>query len=141
MSEEIKQLIDYLQEFVNDDRKEITKYGVEISQDDTKLLLNYVEQLQQENQHLKQWDKNKDSRNSRQRVANAKLIKKNKELKQQNDLIGKVLDEQLYLQYQDNVLIEFEKWLEERLDMTCGADYNIYTNCLDKLQELKEGKK
>ena len=105
--------------------------------------------LEEENQRLKQWDKNKDLRNSRQRVANAKLIKENKELKQQNDLIGKVLDEQLYLQFQDNALIEFEKWLEE--DFKNEIEHptpQIYCNCysckikaLEKLKKLKEGKK
>lgn len=46
--------------------------------------------LQQENTELKekikklsQWDVNKDTRNSRQRVANAKLLKENQNLKKQ----------------------------------------------------------
>ena len=46
-------------------------------------LLNKFKQLQQENVKLKQWDVNKDTRNSRQRVENAKLIKENTQLKQQ----------------------------------------------------------
>ena len=60
-----------------------------------------IEQLQQENQSLKeenkklkQWDCNKDSRNSRQRVANAKLIKENQSLK---DRIEKAIEEIYYL--------------------------------------------
>jgi len=40
-----------------------------------------IEKLLEENKKLKQWDSNKDSRNSRQRVANCKLIKENKWLK------------------------------------------------------------
>ena len=34
-------------------------------------------QLKEENEKLKQWDNNKDTRNSRQRVANAKLHEEN----------------------------------------------------------------
>lgn len=40
-------------------------------------------ELYEENQKLKQWDVNKDTRNSRQRVENAKLIKENTQLQQQ----------------------------------------------------------
>lgn len=59
-------------------------------------LIPYINDLQQENKSLKeenkklkQWDCNKDSRNSRQRVANAKLIKENQSLK---DRIEKVIE-------------------------------------------------
>ena len=41
-----------------------------------------LDKLKIENNKLKQWDKNKDTRNSRQRIANAKLIKENKELQE-----------------------------------------------------------
>lgn len=40
-------------------------------------------ELKEKIKKLSQWDTNKDTRNSRQRVANAKLLKENKELKKQ----------------------------------------------------------
>lgn len=48
------------------------------------LKTQYIKTLEQENQQLKQWDKNKDTRNSRQRVANYELLKENKRLKEEN---------------------------------------------------------
>lgn len=50
-----------------------------------KLLIDYIDDLELENKKLKQWDCNKDSRNSRQRVANAKLIKENQQLKEERE--------------------------------------------------------
>ena len=123
MSEKIKQLIEYLQMFVNDDRKEITKYGVEISQDSTKLLLNYIEQLQQENKELKEILEN----NSKINIADHKYA---------SEIEDKYLIEH-------NILTEFEKWLEERIKSTKLSLIEIITfkRCLEELQELKEGKK
>ena len=70
------------------------------------------------------------------------LQQENKELKERNDLIGKVLDEQLYLQYQDNVLIDFENWLDEKNMTDLDENYTVVrlADIKDKLQELKEGK-
>ena len=59
----------------------------ELSDIDAKILLSYIEQLEKENKKLKQWDKNKDTRNSRQRIANALLMKKNKQLEKRNKQI------------------------------------------------------
>ena len=66
--------------------------------------------------------------------------------KYQADLLLEHIDN---LQQEHNILIEFEKWLEE--DFTNEVEHptpQIYCNCysckikaLDKLQELKEGKK
>lgn len=50
-------------------------------EDEKHLLELAVKQLQRENSKLKQWDKNKDTRNSRQRVEISRLLKENKELK------------------------------------------------------------
>ena len=43
--------------------------------------LEKLDKLRQENERLKQWDCIKDARNSRQRVANAELMKKIEQLK------------------------------------------------------------
>ena len=60
-------------------------YVITPQQRDTMRLAEYIKELQQENQRLKQWDKNKDTRNSRQRVANYELLKENKRLKEKVD--------------------------------------------------------
>lgn len=65
-------------------------YGTYVSIEDymklfeewNKLRDNHLEILE-ENAKLKQWDVNKDSRNSRQRVANKKLLDKVKDLEEQ----------------------------------------------------------
>ncbi len=78
-----------------------------------------IEQLQQENYNLKQIDEEHQ--------------KLNGELRKEN-----------------NILIEFEHWLEETINYLgrnkeSYEDYRVqiltYKYCLDKLQELKEGKK
>lgn len=46
-------------------------------------LLKENKKLKEKIKRLSQWDINKDTRNSRQRVANAKLLKENQELKKQ----------------------------------------------------------
>ena len=46
-------------------------------------LLKENKKLKEKVKKLSQWDINKDTRNSRQRVANAKLLKENQELKKQ----------------------------------------------------------
>ena len=52
--------------------------------------------LEHKNQKLKQWDNNKDSRNSRQRVANKKLLKKNEVLEYNWNELKKWLEEEIY---------------------------------------------
>ena len=49
---------------------------------------DYITNLQEENIKLKQWDCNKDSRNSRQRVELKKLMKENERLKKVSSLWG-----------------------------------------------------
>lgn len=58
---------------------------MEISKEDREFIdmTHRNTELLEENQRLKQWDKNKDTRNSRQRVANARLLKENKKLKEE----------------------------------------------------------
>ena len=104
MSEEIKQLIDYLQIFVNDDRKEITKYGLEISQDNTKLLLNYIEQLQQENEELKKY------------------------CCKRNDCGGRLKENHKLTD--SEVLTKFEKWLENELFNKTQIHFQYSLFCL-----------
>lgn len=48
--------------------------------------------LKEKIKKLSQWDTNKDTRNSRQRVANAKLLKENQELKKQVEEYKKELE-------------------------------------------------
>lgn len=59
-------------------------YGVmdyNLAYNEVDLLLSYIEQLEKELEELKQQDKNKDTRNSRQRVSNAYQIIQNDKLK------------------------------------------------------------
>lgn len=53
MRVEIKEILEYLNEFIND-KEEITKYGCEISVKQAKNLLDYITTLQEENETLKQ---------------------------------------------------------------------------------------
>lgn len=88
------------------------------------------EKLQQENKQLKQWDKNKDTRNSRQRVANYELLKENKRLKEEN----------IKLQMKHiSVLDEIRKIIETEKRL---MGYAIYDSCLLLIEEIldKAGK-
>ena len=49
MTNEIKEILDYLNKFIND-KEEITKYGCEISVKNAKILLDYITNLQEENE-------------------------------------------------------------------------------------------
>ena len=85
----------------------------------------YVYKLQKENKNLKQineehrklngqlrkWDHNKDTRNSRQRIANAELVKRNKELKE--DIKGYEQERQVLLD-DLNEITEANKKLKEK---------------------------
>lgn len=63
-------------------------------------LLKENKKLKEKVKKLSQWDINKDTRNSRQRVANAKLLKENQELKKQLEnkykKVGTLTSELLY---------------------------------------------
>ncbi len=76
--------------------------------------------LLEENEKLKQWDNNKDSRNSRQRVANAKLLKENQKLRKKLDEYENPEDMTLMMmwcteQAKDKIK-ELEKQLEDKED-------------------------
>ena len=121
----------------------------------------YIYQLQEENEKLRQWDCNKDSRNSRQRVANKKLIKDNERLKEENEQLKRTLtilaaDVRAYesfkkdfleqekmlkasVKYYVDILTDLKKWLEE-LSLFVDNDleqFNTYT-VLNKIKELED---
>ena len=130
-----------------------------------KKIVKAIEHLQQENQRLKQQNINKDTRNSRQRVANAKLIKENKELKDKIKIKDSISSNSIKDLYQyATILTGFEKWLDEEIKKLKQSQQEIInlnisniskaTNirefnlkitanliCFEKLQELKESKK
>lgn len=58
-------------------------YGTYVSLEDYMKVFNEWNRLRDENARLKQWDVNKDSRNSRQRQANKKLLQKIEDLQEQ----------------------------------------------------------
>lgn len=67
-----------------------TKYTTQKEQ--FEVVKKYIAILEQENHKLKQWDKNKDTRNSRQRVEISRLLKENQQLKEQSKQRKKVID-------------------------------------------------
>lgn len=130
------------------------------------LLIKENQELKEKVKKLSQWDNNKDSRNSRQRVANAKLIKENQELKKQlediNNFITKcgfVNVEQLALAYiglQEQLeewkeLLnkfkiqqkEFIEWLENEIKLhendiqNFKKDYKVYFSLINDLRVSK----
>lgn len=89
MSEEIKELLDILNKVKDyDDKRYFISCGENdylLTNDEIKCLLNYITNLQKENEKLKQWDCNKDTRNSRQRTANKNLLKQLENYKSRNE--------------------------------------------------------
>ena len=87
--------------------------------------------LLEENEKLKQWDNNKDSRNSRQRVANAKLLKENQKLRKKLDKYENPEDLTLMFMYCDekarDKIKELEKQLEEYKEQ---VHKGLYSTCL-----------
>lgn len=116
-------------------------------------LLKENKKLKEKVKKLSQWDINKDTRNSRQRVANAKLLKENQELKKQ--LKDKTED---YRRMKDNfdskvdVLTkiatqqkEFIKYLEDEIQKKRGKATTLTSftrnvvplqQCLQKYKEI-----
>lgn len=100
-----------------------------------KTLATYEEEnkkLKEENKKLRQWDCNKDSRNSRQRVANKKLIKDNERLKAS-------------VKYYVDILTGLKKWLEDDLKDGRSEECLWLMGCydqvklvLEKIKELEE---
>lgn len=103
------------------------------------------QELKEKIKKLSQWDTDKDTRNSRQRVANAKLLKENQELKKQlenkYEKVGTLTNELLY---EENTKLinqqkEFIKYLEDDLkekyrDM--GYRHNIFREILQKYKSI-----
>ena len=87
-----KSIVNYsIYEQMND-LKEVEMIHLE---NDVRVLEQENQLLKEENKKLKQWDCNKDSRNSRQRVANAKLIKENQSLKDRIEKVTNLIDKYL----------------------------------------------
>ena len=114
--------------------------------------LEELKAMKEENKKLRQWDCNKDSRNSRQRVANKKLIKDNERLKKQYcermdcaARLGeskKVEELKSSVKYYVDVLTDLKKWLEEdeekaMMSFEAGKHFN-YKDVLNKIKELEE---
>ncbi len=68
-----------------------TKYTTQKEQ--FEVVKKYIAILEKENHKLKQWDKNKDTRNSRQRVDNKKLIEQNYKIIRKNVSLKQALNE------------------------------------------------
>ena len=79
MNKEIEEILNYMKQYVEN----IYEHDSEpmLNYKDLQIVLSYIEQLEKEIEGLKQQDKNKDTRNSRQRVSNAYQIIQNDKLK------------------------------------------------------------
>ncbi len=95
--------------------------------------------LQEENKKLKQWDCNKDTRNSRQRVANKKLLEENKRFKENYEkehyLVDKLTrqlnDEYKNTEYQCKQKEDYKsrcekaiKYIKEHIKYECDDAFN-----------------
>lgn len=124
-------------------------------------LLKENKKLKEKVKKLSQWDINKDTRNSRQRVANAKLLKENQELKLElsgyrqailnnKEMLGlKEQNEKLKQKYLNAVSDyettmaeknELKKQLEEKENIAC----NWKDSCLEnagKIEKLENQQK
>lgn len=76
----------------------------------------YILELEKENKRLKQWDKDKDTRNSRQRIANKKLLEENKLLKQSLNDIKEIIQRSKAMDFQK------EKGILRIIDNCKGSD-------------------
>ena len=69
-------------------------------------------------------------------LKNRDLYQRITELNEINEEYRKLNGE---LRKENNILIKFKEWLEEETDKAIGTEYSVFVDCLDKLQELKEG--
>ena len=115
-----------------------------------KQCIDYINNLEKENERLKQWDNNKDSRNSRQRIENKKLLEKNKklqnnwnELKENYNAVLRQRDDtnksavhiiEKY-HYQWN---ELKKYIEKEKDRLIKGTSNTYEDSLGKINYVNE---
>ena len=113
---------------------------------DSAIIFKYIQELEQENKRLKQWDCNKDSRNSRQRVANKNLIRENQQLKEEIKATKEVAEEHLKKEIQLKEVIEevrecikdtcYYPELENYSNMT-SEEVKELLQILDKVKENK----
>lgn len=111
-------------------------------------LLKENKKLKEKVKKLSQWDINKDTRNSRQRVANAKLLKENEELKEKLDeyenpenmtlmmmwCTEQVKDENKKLKKKyENAVVDYETTMAEKEQLN-----NLVNSCQEKIRQLKK---
>lgn len=112
--------------------------------------LDYVLNLEKENERLKQWDNNKDSRNSRQRIENKKLLEKNKHLQNNWNELKKWLEDEIIecKVVINTILPEFEKIMSRSSGKTlltneynkCQTIIKTFEVMLSKMSELEGDK-
>ena len=93
-----------------------------------------LDKLQQENQHLKQWDINKDTRNSRQRVANKNLSRAFQKLKKDNNVIT---NNNIKLLKENKQLKNNWKFLKEYVDSLWLDDKGIVTRLRERINLIE----
>lgn len=152
-----KEILEITKKFHDTYEKLSKEYGYE-TREDTKVFnvnsnngkLMYVTvnevvgPILEENQQLKQWDVNKDTRNSRQRVANAKLIKENQKLKERLSGTTFCYDEEEHQRLKEES-IELKKQLHEasleiqymiERDLLCPSICNKLEKIISKQKEF-----
>lgn len=113
-----------------------------------------IMKLQEENKKLKQWDINKDTRNSRQRVEIKRLLRQNKELEEKNEYFNKINMELSTLNTslrsdRDNYQYRIDKlkdYINARIQVLTvsvdnkSKDQYFNNKCIGGVQELKNVK-
>ena len=98
--------------------------------------------LQDENKQLKQWDINKDTRNSRQRIANKNLTRAFRKLKKDNNVIinhnVKLLKENKQLKDNWNKLKDYIV-KEYYIHLPLEASTTSIIILINKMQEIEDG--
>lgn len=111
-------------------------------------LLKENKKLKEKVKKLSQWDINKDTRNSRQRVANAKLLKENQELKEKLDKYENPEDMTLMMMWCTEQVKDENKKLKEKY-LNAVADYettmfekeqlnSLVNSCQEEIRQLKK---
>ena len=91
------------------------------------------QELKEKVKKLSQWDINKDTRNSRQRVANAKLLKENQELKKHLKV-----PENCKLKTLEDYKSYYEDTTREQILEDSYIDYCAFVNLAHRYSELKK---
>lgn len=96
-----------------------------------------LDKLQQENQQLKQWDINKDTRNSRQRVANKNLSRTFQKLKKDNNVIT---NNNIKLLKENNQLKDNWNKLTKQVVNRFNESQDVqFLDVLQDMQEIEQG--